>query len=290
MRSGRLPDVPELFFAVDVARQGRTAVSATGVADRLDRARQLCAAEMIERLTAPADMSGQDTIAGSRVCARGSACGATAHSAEERAVLEAIERLAGRLWWSGRLASSAPSPSVRVAARNRLGRWQRRTPRQTEILELPLTRYARIAVAVSSGGDGRDICIGLAARRAGAAAARAAVKELLQMEFGLQVIRYRNRHGITLSGREEAVLERASGLTRASCGPLLQTGRPASDAEPGQQSSRLANDLRREGYAVDVRVLQAERGLTVATARAARNWPEPPPKAPGRWTQWPLYA
>lgn len=290
MRSGRLPDVPELFFAVDVAWQGKAAVSATGVADRLDRARQLCAGEMIERLTVPADTSGQDDITGSRVSARGSASGATAHWAEERAVLEAIERLAGRLWWSGRLASSAPSLSVRFTARTWLGRWQRRTPRQTEILELPLTRCARVAVAVSSGGDGRDICIGLAARRTGAAAARAAIKELLQMEFGLQVIRYRARHGITLSGREKAVLERAAGLARADCRPLLQARRPARDVEPDQESSLLADKLRREGYAVDLRLLQAGRGLMVATASVARNWPEPPPQVPGSWKQWPLYA
>lgn len=290
MRSGRLPDVPELFFAVDVAWQGKAAVSATGVADRLDRARQLCAGEMIERLTVPEDAPGQDDIAGSRVSARGSASGATAHSAEERAVLEAIERLAGRLWWSGRLVSSAPGRSVRFAARNWLGRWQRRNPRQTEILELPLTRYARVAVAVSSGRDGRDICIGLAARRAGAAAARAAVKELLQMEFGLQVIRYRARHGITLFEREKAVLERAAGLVRADCGPLLQTRRPAKDAEPEQEGSVLANNLRREGYAVDLRLLQAGRGLRVATASVAQDWPEALPQMPPPWTQWPLYA
>lgn len=63
----------------------------------------------------------------------------------------------------------------------------------------------------------------------GPEAARAALRELYQMEFGLDVARHRAAHGAPLTGTDRAVLERADGLGVAEIASLLE---PCAVAEP----------------------------------------------------------
>ncbi|SPH24049.1 hypothetical protein DEA8626_03097 [Defluviimonas aquaemixtae] len=288
MLSGPLPDVSGLFYAVDVVRSGDATISATGIDETPAGALRLCASELVERLACSGSNVEPADTAGRRVSGMGIAAGPTQAFARERALLEALERLAGCMWWNGRLASAAPSSDTVAAAAGLRRRWRRRKTRRTDILELPLTGCARIVAAVSSTADGRGICIGLAARRTGSEAARGALKELLQMEFGLQVISYRQANGIAPSAREAAILERADNLLHADCAPLIQMvpRMPAPDVT--DQKEELYERLREEGYIAETRRIARRNGLFVTQATVARHW-DVPAGAPGPWARWALY-
>lgn len=208
---GPLPHVPCLTLCASVTRSGDRTVSATGLGETEAEARLRHDAERAERLCAePGGLHGR--AAGTDGSAR----------VEERAGLELIERWVARRWWSGALPPFEPDPATAGAFSEAQARWPRLAPRRTKLVLLAKEDMPPVGVAWSAETGERGLCFGVACRRSGLEAARAALRELYQMEFGLDVARHRAAHGAPLTGTDRAVLERADGLGVAEIACLLE--------------------------------------------------------------------
>ena len=212
MFSGPLPHVPCLTLCASVSRAGDRMVSATGVGETEAEARLRHDAERAERLCAETPEGVHGRAAGTDDAAR----------VEERARLELIERWVAGRWWSGALPPFEPEPVTARAFVEAQARWPRLAPRRTELVLLAHGDMPPVAVAWSAETVERGLCFGLACRMSGPEAARAALRELYQMEFGLDVARHRAAHGTALTGTDRVVLERADGLGVAEIARLLE--------------------------------------------------------------------
>lgn len=292
MFAGRLPDVPRLFYAIDLVDQGGIVTSATGLDECLSRARLRCASELRERVAL------QDWI-GANECgaeaSQGSACARCSDEALERAALEAIERMVAQDWWSGGLPARALYQNEEAVAGSFLARLRRKRPRETLIFGLPTVIGVHVIGAVSNVGGLRDMCIGVAARVNGADAVRAAIREMFQMEFGLEVIRYRTRNGIAASPRETVALDRAGSLNWQDCADLLTTSGAATDDGSASRKADGINDediialLSRQGFDASHDVRAYDDGAFLAVVTIAHPKRRVPNIKPGVWTRWPLY-
>jgi hypothetical protein len=206
-------------------------------------------------------------------CALGTAAGHTRSFAQERAWLEGVERFLCRFWWSGHLPAAKPCDEAERSGAHWLAAWRGSRSRETALLTLAGPDLPQVLVAVSWSQAGRDLCFGMAARPTPSAAARAAVRELLQMEFGLAVTRYRAAHGIVLSEREAAALDRAAELERGDIDSLMP-GKGPHGFMPEVAARRQTVSVERPGVWLATCVLDARTG---------------PAFAAGHWTGWPLY-
>lgn len=235
------------------------------------------------------------------VVAEGTAAGSDGEMATLNAVREAIERHAARQWWLG-LRAPAPPSATALEHFNCLQRqWRRHTPRRTELLDITPAFGVPVFAAWSCREDGRALCFGLACHPKEDQAVRVALKELYQMEFGLDVAAYRQRKGVQPAEREQRMLERAGALTVDDCIALLSPGRdPARPVEAGEPvtSTQLAAHLDRFGialHAIDLPPTDA-RYQVVHAFSADLRLPHPPTTTQGKldrtmpcWTGWDLY-
>lgn len=226
--------------------------------------------------------------------AEGTAAGTDREMATLNAAREAIERHAARHWWLEQSAPAVPSATALEHFNRLQERWQRHTPRRTELLDITPAFGVPVFAAWSCREDGRALCFGLACHPREEEAVRAALKELFQMEFGLDVAAYRQQKGVQPAQRERRMLDRASALTVDDCRALLTPGRdpaPPMDAGQSPTSAQLAAHLDRFGialYAIDLPPTDARYRVVHAFSPDLRL-----PHGPGRpdrcWTGWDLY-
>lgn len=101
----------------------------------------------------------------------------------ERALLETIERDAVSIWWYGRVNRPALDlDGEELLLWRPFEDWMRRSDRQFWVLDLTHDLGVPVAAAVSSNSGGSDLAFGFAAARTKAAAAQAAMGELVQFE------------------------------------------------------------------------------------------------------------
>lgn len=118
-------------------------------------------------------------------CSTGCAAGATPEQARQAALWECIERDAVALWWHGG-AAPGPLPLELIdPAQPRLFWWLEQRARSTRLLDLTSDIGLPVVAAVSADADGRSVAVGTAARPDRAAAALAAVTEMIQTEAGM---------------------------------------------------------------------------------------------------------
>ncbi|MEZ5855030.1 MAG: YcaO-like family protein [Hyphomicrobiaceae bacterium] len=124
----------------------------------------------------------------------GCAAGTDFNDAAVRALLELIERDAAALWWLGGVPplGVAAESLAGIAAVTTLEELRRGAAgRRTLLLDISSDLGVPVCAAVSHEADGRGLACGIAARLSPAAAAKAALIEMCQMELGLELARYK---------------------------------------------------------------------------------------------------
>ncbi|MBL6453917.1 YcaO-like family protein [Belnapia sp. T6] len=173
----------------------------------------------------------------------GCAAGPTREAAAEHALLELIERDAAALWWRGgrrgrpvALEDPASIAATSLLATLRAGQAGRRS----WLLDLTTDLGVPVLAALSTNPAGDGFCCGLAARPSRAAAARAAVLEMAQMEMAHAVVLVKQAEpGSRLNAHDEALLARYHGIRAGDCALLHPLGAadPAPDLpEPAMES------------------------------------------------------
>lgn len=190
---GPLPGVTGLFVVASVVE----GISATGVAGTLARARLRHDAERAERRV----QDGAEGLAGWAAGIDG------IEAVTARAVCEFRERQAVGLLLAGVLPFLEPDSAMWAGFEASAADWPRDAPRAEHLHALPSQGGGVVAVAWSVDGEGA-LCSAAACRAEGAEAGRAVRRELLQMEFGLALIRRKAATGHALTPREAAVLTR----------------------------------------------------------------------------------
>ncbi len=167
----------------------------------------------------------------------GCAAGPSVDAAALHALLELVERDAAALWWRGGrrgrpLALEHPALGAAAAWLARLRRGT--SGRRSWLLDITTELGIPVVAAVSVGPDGTGFCCGLAARPGLAAAARAAVLELCQMELALVVVAAKRAEGgeAALNPRDLSHQQRFTGIHAARCALLHPWGEPRPWAEP----------------------------------------------------------
>lgn len=146
----------------------------------------------------------------------GCATGETFEDAASRAILELIERDAAAIWWlGGRRARpvAGDHPAAAEAAAFLAGMRAGESTRRTILLDITTDIGAAVIAAASHDDDGRGFSCGLAARADPAEAAKAAIRELGQMELAADLARAKLAEG------GEAALNETDrrNLKRAAC-------------------------------------------------------------------------
>ncbi len=116
----------------------------------------------------------------------GVAAGRSFAAAAERAMLELIERDAACLWWLGGRQAAGMAAGIEAAALLERLR-QGGTGRVTRLLDLGCDLGIPVTLAYSTSPGGFGLACGIAARLSQAAAARAALLEMAQMEMAAAV-------------------------------------------------------------------------------------------------------
>ena len=125
----------------------------------------------------------------------GLASGDRLEDAIERALLETIERDAVSIWWYGRVKRPAMDfGGEELPLWRAFEDWMHRSDRKFWVLDLTHDLGVPVAAAVSSNSGGSDLAFGFAAARTKAAAAQAAMGELVQFEV-TKTIQSRSRGG-----------------------------------------------------------------------------------------------
>lgn len=135
-----------------------------------------CAATLGEPLTTDANSTG---------CA----AAATRNAASMAALWECVERDAVALWWHGGVPAGALPLDLIDRQHPRLFWWLEQRQRKTRLLDLTTDIGLPVVAAVSATSDGRCVAVGTAARPDLAAAALAAVTEMVQTEVGMDQAR-----------------------------------------------------------------------------------------------------
>lgn len=188
----------------------------------------------------------------------GCGAGTSLEAAAVHGLLELVERDAAALWWRGgarprplALEHPALAGAAQLLAQLRRGRHRRRS----WLLDITSDLGIPAVAAVSVGPDGAGFCCGTAARPGLAAAARAAVLELCQMEAALAVVAAKRaeRGAAALNPRDRDHLRRAEEVDAARCAQLHPLGTPMPPPaappprEPGATLAWLVAALRAHG-------------------------------------------
>lgn len=167
----------------------------------------------------------------------GCAAGRTTESALLHALLELVERDAVALWWiGGRRARPLPcGPGIPPRLFTALGRDASR--RTSWLLDITTDLGVPCVGALSLGADGRGLVCGFAARLDYDEAVTAAVREMCQMEVGLELIFLKRAEGgdAALNAVDRKHLQRAFGFDARQC-LLLQ---PCQDGAARVGTGRL---------------------------------------------------
>jgi ribosomal protein S12 methylthiotransferase accessory factor len=164
----------------------------------------------------------------------GCAAGPTREAAALHALLELVERDAAALWWRGgrrgrpvALEDPAMAAAAALVARLRQGE----AGRQSWLLDLTTDLGIPVIAALSTGAEGEGFCCGLAARTSRAAAARAAILEMAQMEMAHAVVLAKQAESgpAALNAHDRALLARYRGIATGRCALL----HPEGPAAPG---------------------------------------------------------
>ncbi len=175
----------------------------------------------------------------------GCAAGPSADAAALHGLLELVERDAAALWWRGgarprplALENPALAGAATLLARLRRGA----TGRRSWLLDITTDLGLPAVAAVSVGPDGAGFCCGLAARPGLAAACRAALLELCQMELALAVVAAKREEGgeASLNPRDRSHQARFTGIHAARCALLHPLGEPAAPAPPPGETTAAA--------------------------------------------------
>ncbi len=292
MFSDELPHIDNLFYAVGNVEFHGARLSATGLGDSIEEAETLRDAEFAERKSVVLFGEGDPSAA-----VVGTAAGPDPDTALVNAILEAVERHASKRWWHRGIAASRPTDADLQQFDELQSIWRRRTPRRGGLLDITPRHGIPVFAAWSSTDDGRDLCFGTACRLQRPDAVRAALKELHQMEFGLDVIRYRQSNGLALDRRERILLARARRLGVKRCRELLNPDPESTSGMPMRlpnTPSQLDGHLAAYGITVlaaelprtDDRYWIARAVLrTPCMAAASAGWQERSPD----WAKWDLY-
>lgn len=230
--------------------------------------------------------------------AEGTAAGHNAEMAILNAVREALERYASSHWWQGQRVPSQPSALASMKFDELQQHWSRRHKRRAGLLNITPGFGVPVFVAWSCREDGRGLCFGMACHPRQEEAVKAALKELLQMEFGLDVIEYRQRNGVSLGMREQVMLARANRLKFDDCAALLtpgpEPGRVVMEADDHLTSARLATHLSRFGISFHVIDLPPTDAVHRVVHVLSPDLRLPERSAAARhgstgWTRWDLY-
>jgi ribosomal protein S12 methylthiotransferase accessory factor len=162
----------------------------------------------------------------------GSAAGKSWDAAALHGLLELIERDAASLWWlGGNRGRSIPSgDDAQIAARAVLTQLrQGGSARRSWLLDITTDIGVPCVAAVSCNPDGFGLAVGLAARPAVKAAARAAVLEMCQSELAHAVVEAKLRESgeVALNERDRAHRRRATSLNADRCLLLQPEQEPA---------------------------------------------------------------
>lgn len=256
-----LPDVPALFVAASVCDGCGAQISATGVGNTPADARMRHDAEQAEKLALAAETCSGNRQGNADFAAYGSAAGRDGLAATtERAVLEMIERWACLAWWRGAVPPQSPTVDARAAFDRQMTCWARCKPRQSGLIQLNMRDMPPVCIAWSCDDQGRSLCFGTACRRRAPDAARSALKELLQMEFGLQVIHHRARHNVTLGRQERAIRARAARLRVETLAPLLRPRPTPPPMSPLPPEAGLLDILAAQGIGARIQEIATPDG------------------------------
>jgi ribosomal protein S12 methylthiotransferase accessory factor len=190
----------------------------------------------------------------------GCGAGASVEAAALHGLLELLERDAAALWWRGGvrprpLPLEDPASAAAAALLASLRRSSR--GRRTWLLDITSDLGVPAVAAVSVAASGRGFCCGTAARLSLEAAARAALRELAQMELALAVVAAKRaeRGEAALNPRDRGHEARAEGIDAASCALLHPLAAPAPPsaaplaAEPAAALAWLVARLAEAGLA-----------------------------------------
>ncbi|MEM9549691.1 MAG: YcaO-like family protein [Pseudomonadota bacterium] len=279
-----LPTAPGLFVAAAVDDRNGTPISATGLGETEDKARLLCQAELIERMTLNAARSG---------AAVGGAAGRDRDMAIVHALWEAAEREAAWAWWLGEREPVPLSDDANGILYHLRECWQI-GPRPVRLARLATPLHYPTIAAVTHSREGHDLCIGSATRATEDAAIRAAVKEMLQMAFGLELIRYRETHGRPPDPREQRHLDRATSLAIGDCAPLFRATRHHEPHSACPVELLAQPHLDWLGQCANVAQLTFDAACPGGWWVAQVTLPETHGNAlsatdPPLWSRWPLY-
>lgn len=218
-----VPGAPGLRIAAAVLGTPRGPVAATGVDPQPHVARARCASEMAERRVL-AEQSPRGPVA--------AAAWPDPAGALIGAAFEAAERISCGLWWAGRNPPRLPEPAASEAMARAAIAWRRAPARPLGLLDVTLPGSLPAAVAWScQRGTTDGLCFGTAAAPTIVEAACSALRELVQMEFGLETARALSATGVALEERERETLRRAETLRLADCDAILRSAAPRAPTE-----------------------------------------------------------
>lgn len=218
--------------------------------------------------TAPGRVPTALVIAAGRLhmpLSHGCAAGATAETALSAALCEWVERDAALRWWRGEQPPASVGEPAAAAAADWLAVARRgRSSRSTVLLDIGAGSAVPVIVAASFDPDGSGAAFGMKAHADPATAARGALREMAQMEFGLRLAQVkRERQGQTaLTPGDVAALRRAA-RTRHSAlvTPIPRPARPHEAIGPG--AADIASRLAGSGHRIWACRLDDEPGAPV---------------------------
>ncbi|MBL4767731.1 MAG: YcaO-like family protein [Rhodobacteraceae bacterium] len=221
----RIQACPGLYFAAGSWNIEGTIINGTGVGESKYEAAARCRAERAESLALYRSAGYLGISAMSDYSTYGSAAASSFSLALQRAENEALEHYAVYRWWFGHHPPALPTPGILQHVQRKHTDWRRSSHRKFQILELPTDMHRSVYVAWSVNFEGSEFLIGASCCANPRHAAEAALKELIQMECGLEIVHFRRSAGVRLCAEEISILSRAEGLNMAECKCLL---RPAS--------------------------------------------------------------
>jgi ribosomal protein S12 methylthiotransferase accessory factor len=198
----------------------------------------------------------------------GCAAGETLEHAASSALLELVERDAVALWWiGGRRGAAIAQEALEAWGVIALLEGLRKGAapgRATWLLDITTDLAIPCVAAMSADETGGGLVCGFSARSTLAAAARAAILELCQMEMARRLVLVKLEHGgeSALAETDRRHLRRMTGIDVAQCALLFPASPPLehSTVTPDELVRRLARhgiecllvDLTRQAIAVPV--------------------------------------
>ena len=224
----------------------------------------------------------------------GLAAGADTEMARFHALCEAVERSSAQNWWSGHAKALQPADSALLQFASVSERWRRRSARTCGLIQIRAAGDVPVLVAWSCYPDGYGMCFGTACHPEAASAAEHALRELLQMELGLEIARYRARNGVEIGDREQTILHRAKQLHHADCRDLLEMwGQGQSATGDLVTSTSLATHLASSGVsalAIDLDSSGSRFSAALCLCPVLDGDAAEKASTSGHWTRWDLYG